>query len=106
MCDEDNYCITCPYRYCIDEDEMYQRLIEETKHQVERWGLHWIRICFESDDVIALRAFERYRQWLREYGFEGNEPSYKKWIAYTVDTHEPVRCCGCHDGTFYFRSIK
>lgn len=105
-CNEEMMCVVCPYRYCVDEEEMYQRLIKDTKHQVEKWGLHWIRIWFEEGDKAALRAFAKYREWLREYGYEGNKPSYKTWIAYTVDTHKPDRDCGCHDGTFYFHKIK
>ena len=104
-CDKEARCVICPYRYCIDEEEMYQRLVKETMHQVG-WGLHWIHIWFEKDDEIAQRAFVKYRKWLREHGFEGNEPSYKTWIEYTEDTHEPVRDCGGHDGTFYFHEIK
>ena len=105
-CDKETMCVVCPYRYCVDGEEMYQRLIEDTKYQVEKWGLKWIRIWFEEDDAIALKAFERYREWLRGYEYEGGQPSYKKWIVYTVDSHKPVRGCGCHDGTFYFHKIK
>lgn len=105
-CDKETMCVVCPYIYCVDGEEMYQRLIEDTKYQVEKWGLKWIRIWFEEDDAIALKAFERYREWLRGYGYEGGQPSYKKWIVYTVDSHKPVRGCGCHDGTFYFHKIK
>ena len=104
-CNEDNLCVVCPYRYCIDEEEMYQRLIRDTKEQVERWGLHWIRIWFEAEDTVALKAFERYKVWLRAYGFDGKSLSYKEWICYTVDSHKPVTNCGCHDGTFYFKPI-
>lgn len=104
-CGDDNWCIVCPYRYCIDENTMYNRLIKETKYQVESLRLYFIPIWFEENDEVALRAFERYRKWLKDYGYEGNEPSYKKWIAYTEDTHKPIRDCGCHDGTFYFHKI-
>lgn len=105
-CDKETMCVVCPHRYCVNEEEMYQRLIEDTKYQVEKWGLKWIHIWFEKDDTVALKAFERYCEWLRKYGYEGSEPSYKTWIEYTEDTHEPVRDCGGHSGTFYFHEIK
>lgn len=104
-CNDEIMCVVCPYRYCVDEEEMYQRLIANTKRQVEKWGLHWIHIWFEERDTVALKAFERYRKWLKEYGYEGGRLSYKEWIAYTYD-HKPFRDCGCHDGTFYFHKIK
>lgn len=105
-CDGETMCVVCPHRYCVDEEEMYRRLIKDTKHQVEKFGLHWIPIWFEEGDTIALKAFERYRGWLKEYGYEGGEPSYKTWIEYTAVSHKPVKGCGCRDGTFYFHGIK
>ena len=106
-CAESNYCVNCPYLHCIYEEDLYQRLVWYTKQQVERWGLHWIDIWFEEDDVVARRAFERYRKWLKKYGFEGNEPTYKTWIVHNfTDQSKPVVECGCHTGTFYFKPIK
>lgn len=106
-CKEDKYCVACPYLHCIYEEDLFQRLVRYTKNQVERWGLHWIDIWFEEEDAVARRAFERYRKWLRDYGFEGNEPTYKKWIVHNItDPSKPVVECGCHSGTFYFKPIN
>lgn len=106
ICNKHTLCVSCPHRHCIDEEEMYRRLIEDTRYQVEHLGLHWINIWFEQDDTVALNAFFRYREWLKSYGFDGGKPSYKRWIAYREDTQEPARCCGCHSGTFNFHPIR
>lgn len=101
------YCVACPHgRFCSNEDEMFNRLVESTKYHVEKWGLYWIDICFEEQDRVARNAFDRYREWLKHYGFTGRELSYKKYINYCSDTLEPCYGCGCYTGTFYFKPIK
>ncbi len=97
----DRYCYDCPHRYCKDEDTKYQKLINRTLHQLEQ-GLKWIDIDFEYNDISALNAFTRYRDWLTEQGYTGNKPSFKTWINYRTNG-EPATNCGYHTGTFYFR---
>ena len=98
------YCYDCPYRYCHHEDDMYIKLVNQSKYQI-KYGLYWISIGFEYNDTIALRAFERYKEWLKAHGFEGTTPSYKTWIAYR-DDKTPAVDCGYHQGTFYFHKIE
>lgn len=100
-CDFSEYhCYDCPYRYCMHEHDMYTKLVNQTKFWIKE-GIHWISIDFEENDTIALKAFERYKKWLNEQGFEGDNLSYKTWINYRIDG-TPVVECGYHTGTFYF----
>ena len=94
------YCYDCPYRYCKHEDELFNKLINQTIYQIER-GLFWVSIDFEYEDETAKRAFTKYKTWLKSRGFEGNPPTYKMWIAYRKNK-TPITECGYHTGTFYF----
>ena len=104
-CDfSERYCYDCPYRYCHHEDDMYIKLVNQSKSQIKN-GLYWISISFEYNDTIALRAFERYKKWLNTQGFEFEGTTYKTWIAYRSDG-APAVGCGYHTGTFYFHKVE
>lgn len=96
------WCYNCQYRYCHLENKKYEKLKMRTEDHIKD-GLYWISIDFERTDEVSQRAFARYRKWLEaDKGLVGREPSYKKWILYNEDTHEPATGCGYHTGTFYF----
>ena len=106
--------------YCTDSLEMAKEwgVSKDVNgywaHYRTRFGLVYLyhKITDGKVDLTFNRAgdhlekLEIVAKWLREHGFEGGEPSYKTWIEYTEDTHEPVRGCGCHDGIYYFHEIK
>lgn len=104
-CFSNCFCYDCPYQYCKHEDELFNKLVNQTKLQIER-GLFWISIDFEYEDETAKRAFAKYRTWLKSQGFEVNHPpTYKTWIAYCEDK-TPITECGYHTGTFYFHKTN
>ena len=100
------WCYDCEYRYCSLEEMKYTKLKRRASEHISE-GLFWIDIDFERDDEVSLRAFERFKKWMRSMGYKVGEPSYKTWIEYREDaSNEPVIDCGYHTGTAYFHKIK
>ena len=111
--DCDGICYDCPNKWtslkCDNENVKYNNIINNMKKAIDEYEgkcLIWIRIDWDEDDIVAMRAWNRAKKWLCNRGYRVSRVSFRQWISHRIDDGRPSVDVGCYHGTAYIKKIK